>query len=83
VFENEAVKWLEPNASDNVGIASKYCTSLKNGTLFPVGNHRITCYTHDFDDNMASCNFRVSVTGKGKCYILKDFLLAQNAIVFT
>ncbi|XP_060601690.1 uncharacterized protein LOC132754950 [Ruditapes philippinarum] len=64
VFEDEAVKWLEPNAADNVGVASKTYTSLRNGTRFPVGDHRITCNIHDFDGNMASCNFRVSVTRK-------------------
>ncbi|XP_045164711.2 uncharacterized protein LOC123528779 [Mercenaria mercenaria] len=62
VFEKEVVEWLQPNSADNVGIAGTSCSSQKNGEIFPVGEHRISCDIRDYDDNTASCHFLVSVT---------------------
>lgn len=65
VFNDEIVRWRDPEASDNVKIAEKLCSSQRNGEIFEVGNHSVACTSWDYDGNTAACYFEISVSERG------------------
>lgn len=58
--ENQPVVWVAPNATDNCGISSFTSTSQIND-VFPIGTTIVTYTATDFNGNIASSSFSVTV----------------------
>ncbi|XP_071482413.1 uncharacterized protein [Diadema antillarum] len=56
-----SVRWHEPVADDNVGIAWPWYRSHTPGSRFAVGEHRVMYTVNDLQGNNVSCAFNVTV----------------------
>ncbi len=71
------VSWIEPTATDNVGVAS-FTSDHKPGDSFPVGTTTVTYTAKDAAGNMAVCSFTVTVEDLEKPVISGVALTPDN-----
>ena len=57
------VAWEDPTASDNSGIISHVTCDPMSGTIFTIGQTRVTCEAVDESGNQAKCSFKVIIRG--------------------
>ena len=57
------VLWKQPNATDNSGYVKEVTCSTQAGSLFPIGQTKVTCEAVDDAGNNASCHFFVDIVG--------------------
>ena len=58
------VTYNQPNATDNVGVASVNCTGVReDGETLDVGVHVVECFAIDTAGLVGTCMFDISVEG--------------------
>ena len=55
--------WQQPIASDNSGYVKEVTCSPQAGSLFLIGQTKVTCEAVDDAGNSASCHFFVGIVG--------------------
>ena len=57
------VIWKLPNTTDNSGHVKEVTCSPQTGSLFPIGQTKVTCEAVDDAGNNVSCRFYVNIVG--------------------
>ncbi len=61
-INSSSVRYVAPNATDNVGVAALACTPQIGTLHFPVGLTPVNLSAKDLAGNTASCNFNMTVS---------------------
>ena len=57
------VLWKQPNATDNSGHIKRLICYPQAGSLFPIGQTKVTCEAVDDAGNDATCYINIDVIG--------------------
>lgn len=77
--DKNPVQWNMPRVTDNVGVKSLQEPEKKNNSKFDAGYYTLTFNATDFDENSATCSFRVFVYNSSEYHHSKMITLSPKS----